>query len=717
MNITRALTAALPEIPARAMAQRYPRLDPGCTFKEHLEDGEQVIRVYVPSAEAMYKFPPQNWALVQLFNGKRTCEEIAALYSQQTGIEYTAEVIREFADDLEAAEFWYKTSQEKNIQLMQKSSEERRKLLKTKSRYGDLAEILFPAVNPDRFLTWLNQYTSFIYTPWFTLVTLAAFAFSAGITVTHWSEIGRDTLEFYNFSHKTWGDVAQLYIVAVWVLCLHEIGHGHACKHYGARVPAMGFALIYLAPAFYTDTTEGEVQATRYQRLVISLAGVWAELMVYAIVTPIWWGTPPDTPVHNAAYFLMLITGIAAALVNWNPLIKLDGYYMLCEILGIVDLKEDSTAYVSGWVKRHIWGLPVEVPYVPKRRRLGYVAYALLSGFYSYTVLYIVARFVGNVFRNFNPEWSFIPELATAGLIFRSRIRLLVNFMKFVYLDKKDRVRAWFTPRRTMAVAAGIGALLLAPLRHDAVVGRFILEPYSRVTVRAEVPGIVTSVYADEGKQVAAGTSLVRLRNLPLQSRLARSESEYIVTSGRAVSATLRYGNFGPMIKERESLARQTSELSSEAANLELKSPISGVVLTPRVSDRVGAYVTEGTELAEIADLSQLRARIYVSEHDMYKLKVGYRASLQVEGIFKKWNAQALAISPVSTEIDPGLTGQTQYKGMRPPNFYSADLLVANPDGKLKPGMSGTARVYGQRRSLAGLILQEIMNFVGRKVW
>lgn len=717
MNITRALTVALPEIPARAMAQRYSRLDPGFTFKEHDEDGERVIRVYIPSVGAMYKFPPQNWALVQLFNGKRTCEEIAAIYSQQSGIEYTAETVREFADELEAAEFWYKTSQEKNILMIQKSSEERRKLLKTKSRYGDLAEILFPAVNPDRFLTWLNEYTSFIYTPWFTLATLAAFAFSAGITVTHWSEIGRDTLEFYNFSHKTWGDVAQLYIVAVWVLCLHEIGHGHACKHYGARVPAMGFALIYLAPAFYTDTTEGEVKGTRYQRLVISLAGVWAELMVYAIVTPIWWGTPPDTPVHNAAYFLMLITGIAAALVNWNPLIKLDGYYMLCEILGIVDLKEDSTAYVSGWVKRHLWGLPVEVPYVPKRRRIGYVAYALLSGFYSYTVLYIVARFVGNVFRNFNPEWSFIPELATAGLIFRSRIRLLVNFMKFVYLDKKDRVRAWFTPRRSMAVAAGIGVLLLAPLRHDAVVGRFILEPYSRVTVRAEVPGIVTDVYADEGKPVEAGAPLVRLRNLPLQSRLARSESEYIVTSGRAVSATLRYDNFGPVIKERESLARQTSVLSSEAANLELKSPISGVVLTPRVTDRIGAYVTEGTELLEIADLNQLRARIYVSEHDMYKLQVGSRACLLVEGIPKKWHAYAVAISALSTEIDPGLIDQTQYKGLRPPNFYLADLMVANPEGILKPGMAGTARIYGQRQSLGGLVWQEVRNFLGRKVW
>jgi putative peptide zinc metalloprotease protein len=717
MNITRALNAALPEIPARAVAQQRPRLDPGHSFKEHLENGEPVIRVYIPSAGGMYKFPRQNWALAQLFDGTRTCEKVAELYSEQSGRPYTAEVIREFADQLEAADFWYKTAQEKNVLLMRKSAEERRKAFQPKKRYGDLAEILFPAVNPDRFLDWLIQYTDFVYTPWFTVLTLVAFAVSAGITIAHWPEIGRDTLEFFNFSHKTWGDVAQLYFVALWVLFLHEIGHGHACKHYGGRVPAMGFALIYLAPAFYTDTTEGEVKGSRYQRLVISLAGVWAELLVYAIVTPIWWGTPPATPVHDVAYTLMLITGLAAAVVNWNPLIKLDGYYMLCELLGIVDLKEMSTAYVSGWVKRRIWRLPVEVPYVPKRRRFGYAVYALLSGFYSYTVLYVVARFVGNVFRNFNPEWSFIPELATAALIFRSRIRLLVNFMKLVYLDKRDRVWAWFTPRRTLSLVSILAVLVLIPVRRAAVVGRFVLEPQVRAVVRAEVPGVITDVYAEEGRPIEAGAALLNLRNLPLASRLAYSEAQYRVASGRTATATIYYGNLGAAMKEKERLASQANALSEEAANLRLTSPISGVVLTPGIKNRVGTYVTAGTELAEVGTLSELRARIYVSEHDMYRVQVGSEATLQVEGFLSTWNSRALSISPLTTEIEPSLVEEVQYTGLRPPSFFLVDLLAENADGRLKPGMIGTARIYGHRRSLAGLLWEEVRNFLGRKVW
>jgi multidrug efflux pump subunit AcrA (membrane-fusion protein) len=268
-----------------------------------------------------------------------------------------------------------------------------------------------------------------------------------------------------------------------------------------------------------------------------------------------------------------------------------------------------------------------------------------------------------------------------------------------------------------LGIAAGVGALLLAPLRHDSVVGRFILEPSKRAVVRAEVPGIVMEVYTDEGKSVAAGAPLLRLRNLPLQSRLAHSEADYTVASGRATSAALHYGNFGPAVKERERLAQQTRELSSEAANLNLSSPISGVVLTPRLSDRLGAYVPEGTELVEIADLSLMRARIYASEHDLSRVMIGAKARVHVEGILEKSDAKAADIAHVSSEIDRGLAESTKYKGLLAPNFYLVDLFVPNPDGRLKPGMMGTGRIYGQRRSLAGLAWQQIARFLARKLW
>lgn len=717
MNITEALNELLPEMPARVISRRHPRLHPEIVFKEHIQQGQVVVRAFVPGVEALFTFTPQNWQFAQLFNGQRSYEEIANLYFQETGISYSAQEVRDLADSLEGIEFWYKTPLEKNIALMQKSAEERRKLFKKKSKFGDLSMIAFPAVNPDRFLGWLHNRIAFFYTWWFTLITLTAFALMAGIFFTHWSEVGRDTFQFYNFADKTWWDVAAFWLLATVLMAIHEIAHGLTCKHYGGHVAAMGFALIYLSPAFYTDTTEGMVTGDRHQRLMISVAGVWSELMVCAIATPLWWGTAPGTAVHDFAYTIILITGIGVILINWNPLMKLDGYHMLCEILGIADLKEASTIYVSSWVRRYIWRLPVDVPYVPKRQRLGFAVYAILSGLYSYTVLYIVARFVGNAFRNFNPEWSFIPELGTAGLIFRSRIRTLVNFMKFVYLDKKDRVRAWFTPRRSIGLAAIVIALALLPLWHDTGDGRFVLEAANRAVVRNLVPGTVTKVYVDEGQPVTAGAPLVQLRNLALESKLASSQADYAVAHARAATALLRYADLGVFVKEGERLAQQVQDLAFEVSKLDLRSPISGVVLTPRVGDRLGAYFVEGTELVEVADLNTLKARVYLSEHDMYKLRPVSFVRFQIDGKFGLREARVLAMAPVSAQILPGLIDLNKYQGLRPPNFYVADLLVVNQGGGLKPGMIGTARFYGKRTSLARLAWRSAADFVGRKIW
>ena len=75
-------------------------------------------------------------------------------------------------------------------------------------------------------------------------------------------------------------------------------------------------------------------------------------------------------------------------------------------------------------------------------------------------------------------------------------------------------------------------------------------------------------------------------------------------------------------------------------------------------------------------------------------------------------------MSTASSEIDPVLvTGLTAYRGLNPPQYYVVDLFLANPDGGLKPGMVGNARLYGVRRSLLGLLWRGMSEFVGRKVW
>jgi multidrug resistance efflux pump len=235
--------------------------------------------------------------------------------------------------------------------------------------------------------------------------------------------------------------------------------------------------------------------------------------------------------------------------------------------------------------------------------------------------------------------------------------------------------------------------------------------------LRSAVPGKIVNVYADEGQAVTAGAPLVQLLNLPLQSEVSKNRADLALATGRANAAEITYGDYGSADVERIRFAAQSRDLESKASNLTVLSPISGIILTPRVRDLAGGYATAGMELMEVADLSELRVRIYVSEHEIYKFRVGSPGRIEVDSLARKRDARVEAIAPLSTQIPEGLEETGQYKGIRPPNFYPVDLAIPNGDGVMKPGMVGTARIYGRRCSLAVLAGQEIANFFGRKIW
>jgi multidrug efflux pump subunit AcrA (membrane-fusion protein) len=258
---------------------------------------------------------------------------------------------------------------------------------------------------------------------------------------------------------------------------------------------------------------------------------------------------------------------------------------------------------------------------------------------------------------------------------------------------------------------------LFLPIWRDSVAGRFVLEPESEARVRTTVPGLIAAVYVGEGQQVSAGAPLLVLRNFLLQSQVSRADADYSMATQRATAAVLRFGEIGATAVDRDRLRAERGELAKATASLDVLSPISGTVLTPRIEDRLGAYVKEGSDLLEVADLHHMRARIYVSEYDLYKCKLGAPGRAEVDGIWKKWAATAQAITPVSSQLDPSIGEANKLKGLNPPNFYLVDLLVENADGSLKPGMTGLARIYAQRRSLAGLAWESTSHFFARKLW
>jgi len=713
MNLTEALHVALPDLPSRSARKRYPRLHPKIVARPQTEDGEPVIYAIVSGANQLYRFTPEQWDLVQLFNGQRSYEDVSNAYKERTGVYYSPADIREYISELD--EIWYTSPLEPNVLAAEKGAEERHK--RAAKKWEDITTITVGHWDPDTYLTRLHERAKFVYTGWFTGLTLFLFGIMALIFIDRWGEIGADTLKYYNFTQKGLSDIVEFWLLFCFLGFFHESAHGLTCKHFGGEVHKMGFLLYYLEPCFFVDVTEVYIYAGKWARITTSIAGIWVELIFCSAASIIWWGTPAGTPIHDLAYKIILITGVGVAVINLNPLIKLDGYYILCELTGIIALKEDSTAFISSWCKKHIFRLPVEVEFVPRRRRLLFAIYAIASGIYSYTLLYVVISFSYHVFRKYSPEWAFVPAGLIALLIFKSRIRTLVRFMRTLYLDKRERVRQWlFTPRG--AIAGILTALFLfVPIWPDTRTGRFSLEAMRKAAIHATVPGEVASVLPTEGQLVKAGTPLVNLRNLELESRAAEVNSEWRLASLRAAEARLRYADYNRAERQRDSLGEQSAELALQVSALRVVSPIAGTVITPRPADLAGSYAEAGKLLLEVADVNTLRARIYLPEFDLRDVRPGNPVSLKLDSAFVPLHSQVADLAPSAARIEPGLVPQEGYKGLTGIDFYGVTAVVPNAGGRLKIGMPGTAKIVIGHRSLAALFGQQVRDFVDRKIW
>ena len=139
--------------------------------------------------------------------------------------------------------------------------------------------------------------------------------------------------------------------------------------------------------------------------------------------------------------------------------------------------------------------------------------------------------------------------------------------------------------------------------------------------------------------------------------------------------------------------------------------------MTPRVHNLLGSYLDEGDEIAEVADLSSVRARIFVPEHELNKLQTIHGVKLRMDSRWRSVDGRVIAVSPASQPADAGLVEASAYQGIKLPEFFVVTVALANASGEFRDGMSGTAKIYGRRRSLFGILLDPVVSAAARRLW
>jgi putative peptide zinc metalloprotease protein len=703
-------------------ATEQPALRSSLVIRRVVQMGEVNWVVKNPETTKYYCFDEGSWALIELFDGTRTPAEVLAEYQRRyPSAEIDLPLVLDYVENFQKMEFLEQSVKEGSLRQLEKLKTARQRAAEEKAEGFDIFMIPFKVFDPNRFMNRTIKYVRWIWRPATVAVAFILFALTTSVIVQHWGLIWGETLALYAFLRKPFWDIVEFFAILTCVGAIHELAHGYVCKFYGGDVHDIGVALLYFMPAFYCDTTDALLFQNKWQRLWVTLAGIYIEALICVIATGLWVASYPDTLLHDVAFKAMLFTGVGTVFFNINPLRKVDGYLALTSVVEIPELREDSYDYLAAIFKRYVLRLNVEVPVLSRRKRRIFLIYGPLA--LAFTV--VIMLFIGHLFYNFYAKY--FPNLAIVLLaltllrLFRKQVRLFLRSVKLFYLDKKE----WLMSRRARTFLLGCGAALLAflaiPFSRRTLRTEIVLMPVREVHLEAPEDGIIREVLVREGDSVREGQIVALVESPAVTSAIAgltaqREGMEKEMSRRRADSDSR-----GVFESESRGTAIAASLRSEENRRnrLAIRSPISGRLLTPRLQDLTGHFVRAASPIADVGDCRELKAEIPVSERLLTFLQPGSPVSVQLRARSARFlRGSIVSISPATLSAQHRAdVGREVMRPSERPERFVAIARFENADGDALPGMTGKAKVYMARASYLSRTWRLLSDWLQQIFW
>ncbi|HTD86943.1 MAG TPA: hypothetical protein VK850_10235, partial [Candidatus Binatia bacterium] len=366
------------------MEQNPPQLyhlRPGLEFSPQQHQGKSFVVVKDPVTARYFRFTETQAVILELLRDPIDAPALASAVAGRLGGAVPLATIEGFLKSLE--DKWLLDTASIRDKL---STVEGQKL-------RDRHNILYRKIasfNPEKIFDWLLPRTRWAFTKGFNIFGALSIITGLVMSTLHRAEFAASVQRLFNLH-----GLLFLWLVVFSVTTMHEFSHGLTCRHFGGKVREVGFMLIYFQPAFYCDVSDSWMFPAKRQRMWVTFAGGYFQLILWGVCTLIWRITDTDSLINQIVLTAVVFAGLQT-LVNFNPLIKLDGYYMLSDYLEIPNLRIKAIASVWNWVGGRD---PSGKPWKEARAQFIYgiasIAFSTTLLIYVYSALYTwtTARF------------------------------------------------------------------------------------------------------------------------------------------------------------------------------------------------------------------------------------------------------------------------------------------------------------------------------------
>jgi putative peptide zinc metalloprotease protein len=188
-------------------------------------------------------------------------------------------------------------------------------------------------VDPSRLVRALRPLGAVLYSPLGPVLLLGLTVLTVVVLAPQGGRYVESVSAFGVFS--AW---AAVYVANALVAVCHELGHALAVHRYGGTVRRLGLAVYLFLPAAFIDASSAWTFDRTWKRIVVSLGGIYVEAFILLGCLLAWGLDAFPAPVLTVL-FILAHTLLARIVANMNPFLRLDGYWIVSDMLEIPNLR------------------------------------------------------------------------------------------------------------------------------------------------------------------------------------------------------------------------------------------------------------------------------------------------------------------------------------------------------------------------------------------